>query len=150
MINRITAAQSQLELAKLFKQIICKSYGVLSPDGRKFIKNDAVLADFKKALATYKQTIEKTVKVEAFDLCDAGVSTDHLGFLKKTRIIATPHGIDEWMVCTKEVLPLDKPDQKKFTFGRPPEKLTKQQNRTTTSTQQTKTNVEGLIRHAQG
>lgn len=45
MINRITAAQSQLELAKLFKQIICKSYGVLSPDGRKFIKNDAVLTD---------------------------------------------------------------------------------------------------------
>lgn len=104
----------------------------------------------KKALATYKQTIEKTVQVEAFDLCDAGVSTDHLGFLKKTRIIATPHGIDEWMVCTKEILPLDKPDQKKFTFGRPPEKLTKQQNKTTTSTQQTKTNVEGLIRHAQG
>ena len=30
MINRITAAQSQLELAKLFKQILCKSYGVLS------------------------------------------------------------------------------------------------------------------------
>ena len=83
----------------------------------------------KKALATYKQTIEKTVQVEAFDLCDAGVSTDHLGFLKKTRIIATPHGIDEWMVCTKEILPLDKPDQKKFTFGRPPEKLTKQQKK---------------------
>ena len=46
MINRITAAQSQLELAKLFKQILCKSYGVLSPDGRKFVKNEAVLADF--------------------------------------------------------------------------------------------------------
>ena len=52
MINRITAAQSQLELAKLFKQIICKSYGVLSPDGRKFIKNDAVLADFMSTQAT--------------------------------------------------------------------------------------------------
>lgn len=46
MIDRISAAKSQLELAKLFKQIICKSYGVLSPDGRKFIKNDAILADF--------------------------------------------------------------------------------------------------------
>ena len=45
-LNRITAAQSQLELAKLFKQILCKSYGVLSPDGRKFVKNEAVLADF--------------------------------------------------------------------------------------------------------
>ena len=132
-------------------QASIKKYGVYA---RRIVDDtattDAALNEVcKKALATYKQTIEKTVQVEAFDLCDAGVSTDHLGFLKKTRIIATPHGIDEWMVCTKEVLPLDKPDQKKFTFGRPPEKLTKQQNRTTTSTQQTKTNVEGLIRHAQ-
>lgn len=133
-------------------QASIKKYGVYA---RRIVDDTATTDDAlcevcKKALATYKQTIEKTVQVEAFDLCDAGVSTDHLGFLKKTRIIATPHGIDEWMVCTKEILPLDKPDQKKFTFGRPPEKLTKQQNKTTTSTQQTKTNVEGLIRHAQG
>lgn len=46
MIKRIVEAKSQLELAQLFKQIICKSYGVLSPDGRKFIKNQAVLDDF--------------------------------------------------------------------------------------------------------
>lgn len=133
-------------------QASIKKYGVYA---RRIVDDTATTDDAlcevcKKALAAYKQTIEKTVQVEAFDLCDAGVSTDHLGFLKKTRIIATPHGIDEWMVCTKEILPLDKPDQKKFTFGRPPEKLTKQQNKTTTSTQQTKTNVEGLIRHAQG
>lgn len=133
-------------------QASIKKYGIYA---RRIVDDtattDTALCEVcKKALATYKQTIEKTVQVEAFDLCDAGVSTDHLGFLKKTRIIATPHGIDEWMVCTKEILPLDKPDQKKFTFGRPPEKLTKQQNKTTTSTQQTKTNVEGLIRHAQG
>ena len=58
MINRITAAQSQLELAEFIRsfvaertQIICKSYGVLSPDGRKFIKNDAVLADFMSTQA---------------------------------------------------------------------------------------------------
>nr|DAT69839.1 MAG TPA: hypothetical protein [Caudoviricetes sp.] len=46
LIEKITAAKSQLELAKLFKTILCKSYGVLSPDGRKFIKNQAVLEDF--------------------------------------------------------------------------------------------------------
>ena len=46
MINRIVESKSQLELAQLFKQILCKSYGVLSPDGRKFIKNQAVLDDF--------------------------------------------------------------------------------------------------------
>jgi hypothetical protein len=46
MVRRITDAKSQLELANLFKTMICKSYGVLSPDGRKFIKNDTVLNDF--------------------------------------------------------------------------------------------------------
>lgn len=129
-----------------------KKYGVYA---RRIVDDtattDAALCEVcKKALVTYKQEIEKTIQVEAFDLCDAGQATDRLGFLKKTHIIAKPHGIDEWMVCTKEVLPLDKPDQKKFTFGRPPEKLTKQQNKNTTSTQQTKVNVQGLVRHAQG
>lgn len=104
----------------------------------------------RKTLATYKQDIEPTISVKAFDLCDAGLATDHLGFLKKTHIISKPHGIDEWMVCTKEVLPLDKPDQKEFTFGRPPEKLTKQQNKNTTASQQAKLTLRGLVSHAQG
>ena len=34
MINRITAAQSQLELAKLFKQLLCPRPGAPRPDGR--------------------------------------------------------------------------------------------------------------------
>lgn len=46
MVRKITEAKSQLELAHLFKTMICKSYGVLSPDGRKFIKNQQVLDDF--------------------------------------------------------------------------------------------------------
>ena len=46
MIQKATDAQSNQELVKTFKDIICKSYGVLSPDGRKFIKNEAVLEDF--------------------------------------------------------------------------------------------------------
>ena len=46
MIERIVNAQNQTEMTELFKKMICKSYGVLSPDGRKFIKNQAVLDDF--------------------------------------------------------------------------------------------------------
>lgn len=51
MIERIVNAQNQTEMTELFKKMICKSYGVLSPDGRKFIKNDAVLADFMSTQA---------------------------------------------------------------------------------------------------
>ena len=63
-------------------QASIKKYGVYA---RRIVDDTATTDDAlcevcKKALATYKQTIEKTVQVEAFDLCDAGVSTDHLGF----------------------------------------------------------------------
>ena len=45
-VKKIVEAKNQLELTNLFKKIICASYGVLSPDGRKFVKNQEVLDDF--------------------------------------------------------------------------------------------------------
>ena len=45
-VQKIVEAKNQLELTRLFKKIICASYGVLSPDGRKFVKNQQVLDDF--------------------------------------------------------------------------------------------------------
>ena len=46
LIARITAAKSQKELIELFKKLVLDAYGVKTPDGRKFIKNDAVREDF--------------------------------------------------------------------------------------------------------
>lgn len=45
-VKKIVEAKNQLELTHLVKKIICASYGVLSPDGRKFVKNQQVLDDF--------------------------------------------------------------------------------------------------------
>lgn len=111
---------------------------------------DAMNKVCEEALKQYKQFIEPTIMVKAFDLADTGVATDHLGFLKKTRIISEPHNIDEWMVCTKAVLPLDKPDQKEFTYGRPPEKLTDQQAKNTAQGSHHDLSIRGLIRAANG
>lgn len=75
----------------------------------------------KKAAQTEldKQTsgLSGGLEINAADLADAGVDVDRLGFLKKTRITSEPHGIDAWVLCTKEVIPLDSLDQKTFTFG---------------------------------
>ena len=63
-IERIVNAQNQTEMTKLFKEMICKSYGVLSPDGRKFIKNQAVLEDFLATQAysdLYMEMLTNTV-----------------------------------------------------------------------------------------
>ena len=46
MIQRIVAAQDQPAIIKVFKDLIIKAYGVKSPDGKRFIKNQEVVDDF--------------------------------------------------------------------------------------------------------
>lgn len=50
-VEKITKAVDVTELIKLFKDLIEACYGVKSPDGRKFIKNQEVLDDFKQTEA---------------------------------------------------------------------------------------------------
>lgn len=69
----------------------------------------------------------KTVEAKAIDLYDAGEATDRLGFLKMTHIVSAPHGVDSWLLCTKAHIPLDKPADKEFNFGRTKTKLSTSQ-----------------------
>lgn len=64
-----------------------------------------------------------SVQINAADLCDIGVDTDRLDFMKETYVLSEPHGIDDWLPCTKEVIPLHELDQKDFTFGATTAKL---------------------------
>ena len=45
-IQRIIEAQDTKELIAIFKDLLLRSYGVKSPDGRRFIKNDKVKTEF--------------------------------------------------------------------------------------------------------
>lgn len=51
ILDKIIKAQSVPELVKYFKIILLKAYGVKSDDGRRFIKNDEVRADFESTQA---------------------------------------------------------------------------------------------------
>ena len=51
MIKRIVAASDMPAIIKLFKDLVLKAYGVKSADGRRFIKNDEVRADFEQTEA---------------------------------------------------------------------------------------------------
>lgn len=51
LIDKIMNAKDQLEIVKLFKLLIEKSYGVKSADGRKFMKSPEILADFEATQA---------------------------------------------------------------------------------------------------
>lgn len=51
MINRIVAAQDTPRLIEIFEDLIKKAYGVKSPDGRRFIKNDEITKEFTETNA---------------------------------------------------------------------------------------------------
>lgn len=46
MLNRIIAAKDSTKLIAVFKDLLLKSYGQKSPDGRRFIKNQELTTDF--------------------------------------------------------------------------------------------------------
>ena len=70
----------------------------------------------------------RTIKLKAIDLYDAGEAPDHLKFMSFTQVISKAHGINQNMLCTGCTIPLDKPDQKEFTYGSTVKRFTKSQN----------------------
>lgn len=58
------------------------------------------------------------IEVSAIDLYYSGEATDHLDFMKRSRIISAPHGIDMILPCTKMEEHLDDPSKNVYTFGR--------------------------------
>lgn len=50
-IQRIVASQDAPSIIKIFKELVLKAYGVKSPDGKRFIKNDEVRDEFLQSEA---------------------------------------------------------------------------------------------------
>ena len=65
MIQRIVAAQDQPAIIKIFKELIIKAYGVKSPDGKKFIKNQEVVDDFVQTEAFSELFMELATNADA-------------------------------------------------------------------------------------
>ena len=57
-IKKISAAQNAPELIKLFKEIITKSYGEKSLDGKRFIKNKEITEAFTQTEAYSELFVE--------------------------------------------------------------------------------------------
>lgn len=58
MLEKIIATKDTPKLMIFFKQIIGKSYGEKSPDGRRFMKTDEIVANFEDTLAYDKLFVE--------------------------------------------------------------------------------------------
>lgn len=51
LVNKIIETQDTKSLVKIFKELLCKSYGEKSPDGRRFIKSDELTKAFTETEA---------------------------------------------------------------------------------------------------
>lgn len=51
MLKTIIDSKDTQRIVEVFKGIICRAYGVKSPDGRKFMKSEEILRDFTETEA---------------------------------------------------------------------------------------------------
>jgi len=51
LLQRVVDAKDTPTLAKLFKRLILKSYGIKSDDGKRFIKSDKIAEEFEQTQA---------------------------------------------------------------------------------------------------
>lgn len=65
MVKSIIAADDRPTLIKIFKELILKTYGVKSPDGKQFVKNEEVSTAFKNTRAYSVLFMELATNTEA-------------------------------------------------------------------------------------
>ena len=51
MLKKLVASNDLPSIIKVFKELVLKAYGEKSPDGRRFIKNDELRAEFEQTEA---------------------------------------------------------------------------------------------------
>lgn len=73
MINRVVQAQNGRQIIDTMKDIILKSYGVKSPDGRRFIKNQEVRDAFVQTEAYSQLFMELATNAQAASDFVAGI-----------------------------------------------------------------------------
>lgn len=65
MIQRIVAAQDAPAIIKIFKDLVLKAYGQKSPDGKRFIKNETLTAEFAQTEAYSQLFMELATDADA-------------------------------------------------------------------------------------
>ena len=94
MINRVVQAQNGRQIIDTMKDIILKSYGVKSPDGRRFIKNQEVRDAFAQTEAHSQLFMELATNAKAASDFVAGIIPAKEDVASDAETPALPGGSD--------------------------------------------------------
>lgn len=89
-INRIVAEQDGARIIALFKDLVLKSYGKKSDDGRRFIKNQELRDDFAQTEAYSDLFMELATDADAAAAFVNGIVPDMSGVQAKTQTALPP------------------------------------------------------------
>lgn len=84
---------------------------------------EKAIADMNKQIADRGNI---SLEISAVDLHLLNVDTSRIDICKSYRVLSVPHGIDQYVVCTKISLDLQDPKRSKYTFGSNRKRLTNQ------------------------
>ena len=77
-LEKIVQTQNVPEIIKEFKKIILKAYGVKSPDGKRFIKNDKLTEEFSQTNAYSKLFMELATDDKAASVFINGIIPEEM------------------------------------------------------------------------
>lgn len=94
-IEKIVQEQDTAKIIEMFKDIVLKSYGKISDDGRRFIKNDELRDEFRQSKAYSTLFMELATDAEAATKFIEGVididqNDPRLALVKKNNAIPAP------------------------------------------------------------
>lgn len=88
MIERVVAAKDTPTIVKIFKDLILKSYGHKSPDGKQFIKSEQISTDFSQTEAYSQLFMELATDADAAAKFVNGIVPGDVS--KKAQAISAP------------------------------------------------------------
>ena len=81
-VKKIIDNKDAKELLKIYDKIITMSYGVKSPDGKKFVKSEEIINDFKDTNAYDVMFIEYLSHPESFNAFIDGIMPKDINTVK--------------------------------------------------------------------
>ncbi len=94
MMNRIINERDTTALIKIFKDLLLRSYGKVSDDGRRFIKTDELRQEFEQTQAysdLYMEFLEDPDKLIAFveGVVPADIAQEYRKNVAETKVLPT-------------------------------------------------------------